>query len=421
MPTTTTQTEYTKTWMLFESGNGVTVDLSLHEPPREKNRPIDAYVVTECEGDFTGSARRAAEAVYNVAKKTRPDTGPMIVGYDLHGLPSGMPVAGSSGGLAFAIALAKRLFKYDPGPVAATGEVKTSHNGGPIGRIRGIKPKLEAACSLLPEQGWVFYPKDNDGEIPDKIRRTLADKGIKLRPVSSVAEALDELFEIRKPGDKIPTGPPFVRRPVLMGALLLILLVGIAGSTLWMNGWNPLAPDSTSENITSAQIIYTTRAVSESGDKHPEKNRAASQTRIKAHDPPLIGINIAGKTPIASNLAQLLSKKLADSISADNKLASLPIQISGQIVILEIMEKEKPMDDKTGLYSSVTARVSGLTCSTSNKTRSFSVPRVCIKGKGPVKSLLQSAAMDLAGDIINELKSDKEKGSDTHLEPSGFE
>jgi hypothetical protein len=61
--------------------------------------------------------------------------------------------------LAFAVALAKRLLNKDPGPVAATGIVESSHNGGPIKRVRGIEAKLEAAgISYLPEDGF-FIPK----------------------------------------------------------------------------------------------------------------------------------------------------------------------------------------------------------------------------------------------------------------------
>ena len=145
------------------------VDLSLYSPSKDKTRPIDAYVVTECEGDFTGSARRAAETVYNVLREHGVEIDPVVVGYDLQGLPGGRKVMGESGGLAFAIALGKRVYDQDPGPVAATGEVKSGHGGGPLGAVKGIEAKIEAAGRLMSENGWVFYPKDNDREIPDEL------------------------------------------------------------------------------------------------------------------------------------------------------------------------------------------------------------------------------------------------------------
>ena len=126
MPELAANTNRSTTWMLFESGNGVVVDLSLYSPAGDRTRPIDAYVVTACEGDFTGSARRAAETVYDLLRRQGVEMNPVVVGYDLQGLPCGRQVMGESGGLAFAIALAKRIHNRDPGPVAATGRSRAA-------------------------------------------------------------------------------------------------------------------------------------------------------------------------------------------------------------------------------------------------------------------------------------------------------
>ena len=235
------------TWMLFESGNGVVVDLSLHSPSGDKSRPIDAYVVTECEGGFTASARRAAEVVYDVVGGQGFEMDPVVVGYDLQGLPAGRQVMGESGGLAFAIALAKRLLGRDPGPVAATGEVKSGHGGGPVGPVRGIEAKMAAAGGLVPKKGWVLYPKENEREISDEVRESLREKGLKLQPVSSVADAIGLVFGFSR--TPVQKSAPRVRskgaqgkkrgKKILILALVCLYVLLIAA----IHGWPPFGRD----------------------------------------------------------------------------------------------------------------------------------------------------------------------------------
>ena len=222
------QTNRSTTWMLFESGNGVVVDLEFYSPPKKTTRPIDAWLVTGDEGVFKDSARRAALAVYDVVHQQGSGSEPVVVGFDLQGLPGGRAVTGESGGLAFAIALAKRLLGKDPGPVAATGEVISGHGGGPVGPVQGIEAKLKAAARLVPEKASVFYPEKNDRDISEALRCSLKEKGLKLQPVSSVAEALDLLFQLpgsqteessgstktqKSPGAKKSDSGPGVRGP----------------------------------------------------------------------------------------------------------------------------------------------------------------------------------------------------------------
>jgi hypothetical protein len=222
MPEDSCKNGFTKTWMLFESGNSVSVDLSLFSAPKENIRPIDAYVVTEAEGTVTYSARRAAGAVYEVARNYRPNMGPVVAGFDF---TSNFPVTGESGGLAFAVALAKRLLNKDPGPVAATGIVESSHNGGPIKRVREIEAKLKAAGGILPSGGWVFYPQENENEISAELRIHLISKGLKLYPVSSVTQTLEILFANTQLKKDKPAQRFYPRKTTLMIFSLFLLLL----------------------------------------------------------------------------------------------------------------------------------------------------------------------------------------------------
>ena len=174
------------TLLPFGNGEIASVALSLYSAPKGQNRPVDAYVVTECEGNFTGSARRAAETVYGLAQKRLPRIEPMVVGFDIQGIsPGTSPVTGESGGLAFAIALAGKLFQNNPGPVAATGVIVNSGGDGPIGRVDGIAAKLTAAANRLPEHGRILYPAENSGDVPESVFTLAKQRQISLHPVSS--------------------------------------------------------------------------------------------------------------------------------------------------------------------------------------------------------------------------------------------
>jgi len=105
--------------MPFSNGDLARVSLSVYKAPKGQSRPIDAYVVTECDGDFTGAARRAAEAVYNLAQKHLAHTEQMVVGLDIQGLsPGSAPVTGESGGLSFAIARKKQISLHPVSTIA---------------------------------------------------------------------------------------------------------------------------------------------------------------------------------------------------------------------------------------------------------------------------------------------------------------
>ena len=222
--------------MLFESGNGVAVDLQLFDAPRESARPIDAYVVTEVEGSVTRSARRAAGAAYEAVARHVSDLPAAVAGFDF-GCSS--QVIGESGGLAFAVALAKHLARQDPGPVAATGEVESSHNGGPVSGIRGIAAKLEAAATVLPSGGHVFYPIENDVEVSAETRRKMAEQGLVLHPVSSVAEAIDLLFfpDATESSEDKGAGKPDKDKGLSIFYLLFLLVVlfATAGLAVWQS------------------------------------------------------------------------------------------------------------------------------------------------------------------------------------------
>ena len=418
MPEPADQTDRSTTWMLFESGSGVVVDLSLYSPSRDKTRPIDAYVVTECEGDFTGSARRAAETVYNVVHEHGEGIDPVVVGYDLQGLPGGRKVMGESGGLAFAIALAKRVYDQDPGPVAATGEVKSGHGGGPVGPVKGIKAKMEAAGRLVPENGWVFYPKENDREIPDELRKSLAGKGLRLQPVSSVAEALGLLFDFpasHPKKDRLPVRP---KSSLLKNTLVLALVCFIALLIARIHGWPPFGGEVSRPGSDLTQTQLPEEVINE---KNPVKNDGrgpVSFTRPVSVSGPQIKISLSGKPGISSSLAQLTTEKLENLLIKKNAANPQIISITGQVVIRNI--NEMPPDKEGTLTTLMTVAVNGLTFGGGKTTRSLPILSVTVQGKGSAKTFLPEAASALAREIANETLLQEESKKEENP-GSGFE
>jgi len=417
MPEPAGQTERSTTWMLFESGSGVVVDLSLYSPSRDKTRPIDAYVVTECEGDFTGSARRAAEIVYNVVREHGVEIDPVVVGYDLQGLPGGRKVMGESGGLAFAIALAKRVYDQDPGPVAATGEVKSGHGGGPVGPVKGIEAKMEAAGRLVPENGWVLYPKENDREIPDELRTSLEGKGLRLQPVSSVAEALGLMFDF--PVSQPKKDPPPVRHKssLLKNTLVLALVCFTALLVARIHGWPPFKgevspPGSDLTQTELPEVVIDGKIPVDNGKDTTPLIDPVSVTG------PQIKISLSGKPGISSSLAQLTTEKLENLLTRKNAANPQIIKIAGEVVIRNI--SEMPPDKEGNLTTLMTVAVNGLVFGGGKTPRSLPVLSVTLQGKGSAKAFLPQVASALAREIANETSLQK-KSKKKATPGSGFE
>lgn len=217
----------------FENGELARVTLSLYAAPRGQHRPMDAYVVTECEGVFTGSARRAAETVFNLVGGRIENRGPVVAGFDAQGACPGLtPATGESGGLAFALALAGRLLNQNPGFLAATGVLNSSAGNGPIGRVNAVAGKIAAAIEHLPEKGRIFYPVGNHGEIPEPLAEKARQKQQALCPVGSVAEAIGIVYPERT-SSRTPFRIPL--KPLLLILSLLAFLFVITAGYLTYN------------------------------------------------------------------------------------------------------------------------------------------------------------------------------------------
>jgi hypothetical protein len=424
--------------MLFESGNVVSVDLSLFSAPKENTRPIDAYVVTEAEGTVTYSARRAAGAVYEAVRGYRSDIGPVVAGFDF---TANFPVTGESGGLAFAVSLAKRLLNKDPGPVAATGIVQSSHNGGPIKKVRGIEAKLKAAGLVLPSGGWVFYPEENKNEISAKLRSHLISKGLKLYPVSSVAQTIDILFSNTPFKNHEPDRRIYSKKTTLMFFLFLLILLLISiGLILWKDRRffyeQPIIEKS--ESISDQSQIETAQpAIEHMPYENQEDTKVDEQevvidleeqiiennyADIREKAEKSIGIeqqthsatvNIFGKTRLNAEISKVLTNKLKNFFALPNHHLG-PVEnviISGQVVVLRI--EESWIEERQRFRSNI--RVALRDFVYEDKKRKIERPdiEVTVYARGMVEDMLPLAAQELMNKMLNSLLSD---GNDDHVE-----
>jgi hypothetical protein len=427
-PEDSCQNGYTRTWMLFESGNAVSVDLSLFSAPKENIRPIDAYVVTEAEGTVTYSARRAAGAVYEVVSDYPPEIDPVVAGFDFN---ADFPVTGESGGLAFAVALAKRLLNNDPGPVAATGIVESSHNGGPIKKVRGIEAKLKAAGLVLPSGGWVFYPEENKNEVSAQLHSRLISKGLKLYPVSSVAQTIEILFAGTPLKKNKPVQRVYPKKPILISFfLVLIIMVTSIGIILWKD-----------RQFTSEQILFEKSGsvsdqagiktdppaiedkayenqedttVDEQGividpeKQIPDKNEDKIEEKVSESndtDQPVHSamVNIFGNTRLNAEISKVLTTKLKNFFALPHHQLG-PVEnviISGQVVVLRI--EENWIEEKQRFRSNI--RVAFRDFVYEDKNRKIEGPdiEVTVYARGMVEDMLPLAAQELMNKMLNYL------------------
>jgi hypothetical protein len=412
MPEDSCQNGFTRTWILFESGNSVSVDLSLFSAPKENIRPIDAYVVTEAEGTVTYSARRAAGAVYEVVRNYNPEIGPLVAGFDF---TAKFQVTGESGGLAFAVALAKRLLNKDPGPVAATGIVESSHNGGPIKRVRGIEAKLEAAGVVLPFGGWIFYPEENENEISVELRNRLISKGLNLYPVSSVAQTIEILFANKPYKRGKPAQRRYLKKKMLMPFLFfLMFLVAPIGLVFWKDKQffpdQPAIEDKLYENEEDIKVDEQGEDIGgevqiKKDDAEIEEDVPAS-TGIGQHDN-FATVNIFGKTRLNVEISNVLTRKLKNFFALPYHHLG-PVEnviISGQVVVLRI--EENWVEERQRFRSSM--RVALRDFVYEDKDRKIAPPdiEVTVYARGMVEDMVPLVAQELMNQMLNSILSDE--------------
>lgn len=423
-----------RVWMLFESGRAATVKLTLHDAHPETGRPIDAYLITEGRGEVTTAARRGAEAAYAWCRGYDPKLPASVVSFDIAGLDPHDALGGGSGGLAFALALALRLRPLAlPGDLAATGEILSGHDGGPIGPVAGIRTKLQAAGEKLPPGSLLFYPGDHQGELPRSLLDELQAGGLELCPVTSVVEALKKLYS-----DPIRQTPG-LRRMSYAALALLPLALAVFGTRyhLWpppgdsgppairtadhtsgsgnrFSATSSILPndieptDPASKNLPAmgpplqiASDVDTTKTTIPAVTAPPTDAPAST----KPADKPVpaasgAAINLIGDSDLARNLAARIARRLEDALPSNTYL-------SGEVAIVAVSEHE----EAGRRISSLTAILHQVVLS--DPTGRYPLPQqsATANGFGPAAERLPAIARQMAAKLLDR--------STTPVPPSG--
>ncbi|MEA1922376.1 MAG: hypothetical protein U9N63_06935 [Pseudomonadota bacterium] len=453
------------TWILFASGNSVKVDLSLYDPAAERSRPIEAYMVSDVGSDLARSASRAAETIYAIAHTAKIAPPPTVVGYDLQGLGRGSHIAGQSSGLALALALAKKIWPdLDPGPIAATGEIAGSSNGGPLHKIAEIEAKGKAVISLLPDGGYFFYPKVNEAEISENLKQSWRENGIKAQAVASVAEALAFFIPtITGPETPKPEPAASITTPekgnrvafFLLVGLALMGVIGTAGLFYAIYQPHPEPANQTETPVTQAtkessppannptplptpakkvsqpapppeqktpQIVSKAETGSiNAAPSPPEATNPKTEikTEIKTNkkvDKPTPApqefpeIGLTGTSGLADSLAQRTSSRLKAFLDSDRNILKQLQSVNGRIEIIEIRERWNSQTDS--LSSTVTTAFHGRATLKDGQLRKINLEPVTVSGNGPMRQQLTHAATLLVDRIATTLQ-----GSGENIKP----
>ncbi len=440
------KSQLSPTWILFASGNSVKVELSLYDPAAERSRPIEAYMVSDVGSDLARSASRAAEAIYAIAHTAKIAPPPTVVGYDLQGLGSGSRIAGHSSGLALALALAKKFWPdSDPGPIAATGEIAGSSNGGPLHKIAEIEAKAQTVISLLPEGGYFFYPKGNDPEISETLKQLWRERGIKARAVGSVAEALATFVPAitdqttLKPELAASIAMPEAGRrpaPLLFIALALTAVIAVAG-LLYTNYISPIVPPVKEAKEISSPIVKVdpvaqkidpgvlqppvkkvVAPVSKPNQLPPQTMPKKAKISPATPTPPAVTtakptestpvtrdfpeITLTGTSGLAGRLARRTRARLKAFIDSDKNLQKELQSVDGRIEIIEIRERWNAETDS--LSSTVTAAFHGQAALKNGDLSKINLAPLTVSGNGPMRQQLTHAATLMVERIANTLR-----------------
>lgn len=135
----------------------------------------------------------ARDSVFNAAVVYRLLTGDDLYNYDVHvNIVGGANIDGPSAGLAITAAIIsavqERPLRQD---IAVTGEISIQGKVKPVG---GILEKIYGAKQAGMKM--VLIPAENAAEAPESI------KGITVRPVATVAEALEYLMPATRTGNR---------------------------------------------------------------------------------------------------------------------------------------------------------------------------------------------------------------------------
>jgi hypothetical protein len=223
-----------KFWGMFEDGDSAEVliySLGI-EKGEQFNLTCASDMIMEKARDGAASAIRAC---YNALSRRELVTENKLFCYQFSELKANVTQASAS--LAFGLRFVDFVVQI-PFNVAATGGISDGTSFAAVRGINGINKKIKGIVGKLKKGDVIFYPDDNrpsdqadrrpDDCLDPKLEADAEAKGIKMIPVSTMDEAVEELLKLKSAAENRSEGiiKPVSRSflPVACTALALIFL-----------------------------------------------------------------------------------------------------------------------------------------------------------------------------------------------------
>lgn len=187
-----------KTFALFADGSAQEILLGDFLEPLD-DVPLKAIPININDKDVIHSAQNGFLAAYYLLKMQGYIKKNLCFAYQFAEALAAN-VLGPSAGLGFSLKFTQWICGLTTdrrfgSAIAATGVVSDMTDKAEVRRVEGIVPKLQAAVAALSQGDRVFYPSENEVEVPDVITKQAVTKGIELIPVSTVDMAIRRLLE----------------------------------------------------------------------------------------------------------------------------------------------------------------------------------------------------------------------------------
>ena len=219
-----------ETFALFGDQTASRIDSDFCSPSENPVHVILIPVHTDLE--VKASAEISSYASYHIlrGRNVIGDGERFCLTYYLADQLSTANVIGKSAGLAFAVKFALEVYQNQtqttlPGAIAATGIISSSNQQAQVLQVEAIDQKIQGALAQLNAGDRILYPKSNEPHLDDNLYRLANEKEIRLIPVETLKDALEELLPSTQ---SIPAIPPASLVKILVGILLLVgVFVGV--------------------------------------------------------------------------------------------------------------------------------------------------------------------------------------------------
>jgi len=213
-----------KVWALFT--NSSACEISLNKTGSEYSDNLIFIPVAITDVRTRNSAEKAMRSAFSVLQTyINMKVKPFSFSYEFKMTSS---VIDSSASLAFGLGLAMKYITCSFS-IAATGVIDESSASAVVKPVdsKTIENKLLAAKEFLKNGDIIFYPQANHLDISDKVVQQIKTKGIILKSVNTVKEAVKEIIEWNNPSIVIEDIKKSKKRSFIKYILACIVFFGV--------------------------------------------------------------------------------------------------------------------------------------------------------------------------------------------------